>query len=57
MFMNRFRNLQLYFDEEIYEYISVLNNNKSACIKLKENEYKLAFIVIDLNDLGGAQFP
>ena len=62
MFMNRFRNcdLQHYFDEEIYEWISNLNNKNSEKIfkKLKiKNNYNIAFLVINLNDLGGASIP
>ena len=62
MFMNRFRNcdLQHYFDEEIYSLIANLKKpfakKKLSFIKHKKN-YRVAFIVINLNDLGGASIP
>ena len=62
MFMNRFRNcdLKLYFDEEIYSLISELNPLKKSFYphKLKtKNEFRIAFIVVYLSDLGGASVP
>ena len=62
LFMNRFRNcdLQHYFDEEIYEWISNLRQNedkKAFCNIKKKKEYRIAFLVINLNDLGGASIP
>ena len=62
MFMNRFRNcdLQKYFDEDIYEWISNLkqnfDKNNNPVLKAKKN-YRIAFLVINLNDLGGASIP
>lgn len=62
MFMNRFRNcdLKLYFDEEIYSLISELNPSKKSFypheLKTKK-EFRIAFIVVYLNDLGGASIP
>ena len=62
MFMNRFRNcdLQKYFDEDIYEWISNLKKDSSSkkinYFKDKK-DYRIAFIVIYLNDLGGASIP
>ena len=62
MFMNRFRNcdLQKYFDEDIYEWISNLkqnfDKNNTSVLKTKNN-YRIAFLVINLNDLGGASIP
>ena len=62
MFMNRFRNcdLKLYFDEEIYSLISELNPSKKSFYphKLKtKKEFRIAFIVVYLSDLGGASVP
>ena len=62
MFMNRFRNcdLKLYFDEEIYSLISELNPSKKSFypyeLKTKK-EFRIAFIVVYLSDLGGASIP
>ena len=59
--MNRFRNcdLQKYFDEDIYQYIESLNQDKvSENYYLKnKKEYRICFIVVYLNDLGGASIP
>ena len=62
MFMNRFRNcdLKLYFDEDIYRWISNLNPNykdKSTHNFKNKEEFRIAFIVVYLNDLGGASVP
>lgn len=62
MFMNRFRNcdLKLYFDEDIYSWISDLNpkkqNNYPHKLETKK-EFRIAFIVVYLSDLGGASVP
>lgn len=61
-FMNRFRHcdLKLYFDEDIYSWIADLNPSKqnSYSQKLKnKTEFKIAFIVLYLSDLGGASVP
>tara|TARA_B100000287_G_C20664850_1_gene791395 strand:+ start:8 stop:1879 length:1872 start_codon:yes stop_codon:yes gene_type:complete len=62
MFMNRFRNcdLKFYFDEDIYKYISNLNprsQNKFTHIYKNKKDFRIAFIVLYLNDLGGASVP
>ena len=62
MFMNRFRNcdLEYYFDEEIYKFISALNPNSrnDYPYNLKnKKEFRIAFLVVYLSDLGGASIP
>ncbi len=62
MFMNRFRNcdLKLYFDEDIYKFISNLNpkhNDKFPNKLENKKEFRIAFIVVYLSDLGGASVP
>ena len=62
MFMNRFRNcdLKLYFDEDIYRWISNLNpryKDKFTHNFDNKKEFRIAFIVVYLSDLGGASVP
>lgn len=61
MFMNRFRNcdLGIYYDEDVHHAISVLNPPKLDELpdRKKKKEYRLAFIVLGLSDLGGASVP
>ena len=62
MFMNRFRNCDLknYFDEDIYNFVSNLNpksKEKTTYNLVNKKEFKIAFLVIHMNDLGGASIP
>jgi len=61
MFMNRFRNcdLQKYFDEDLHKAIQSLNpRTYDTSPRLhKKSRYRIAFIIGDLIDTGGASIP
>jgi hypothetical protein len=61
MFMNRFRNCDLgfYFDESLHDAIASLNPRRfdTAHLLRPKTEFRIAFIVSNLVDTGGASVP
>ncbi len=61
MFMNRFRNCDLgnYFDEDLHAAIASLNPRRfdTAHLLKPKSEFRIAFIVTNLVDTGGASVP
>ena len=61
MFMNRFRNcdLQFYYDEDITNYLTLLNKKKYPKKPIFKNKkkYRIAYIMTHFVNTGGASIP